>query len=262
MGILTLTTDLGTQDHYVAALKGSILNLSPTATLVDISHSVPSFDFYKAAYLIKNSFYFFPERSIHLIGVVPFSSETHSYIAALYKNHYFIGADCGMFSAIFDETPELLIRISGTENPRLKTFSILDLPVKAAGKLLNGAKLSDVGQKTDTYYERSLLRPFSSANSIDGYVAHIDKFKNIVTDIDMKLFETVGKNRPFSIVFKNYTIHEINQHYEEVINGETTALFNFQGFLEIAINYGDAAPLLNFSRGEKIKILFDDNTDS
>lgn len=262
MAILTLTTDLGTQDHYVATLKGSILNLAPSANLVDISHDIPSFDFYKAAYIIKNSFYFFPEKTIHLIGVTPFSSDTHSYIAAQYKNHFFIGSDSGMFSAIFDEPAQQLVRLKGNELLRFKTISLLDLPVKAAGKLLNGGKLSDLGDKMESFYERNFLKPFASADSIDGYVTHIDKFKNIITDIDQKLFAEIGKNRPFRIAFKNYTIREISTHYEEVINGESLALFNFQGFLEIAINYGDAASLLNFGRGEKIKIIFDDHTNS
>ncbi|MBK9480121.1 MAG: SAM-dependent chlorinase/fluorinase [Bacteroidetes bacterium] len=262
MPILTLTTDLGTQDQYVAAIKGSLISLAPTATLIDISHDIPSFDFYKAAYILKHSYYFFPEKTIHLIGVTPFSTDTHGYLAAQYKNHFFIGPDSGLFSAIFDEPAQQLVKLNGKADPKFRTFSLIDLPVKAAAKLLNGAKLSDIGEKTDSYYERNFLKPFASNNSIDGYITHIDRFKNIITDIDLNLFKEVGKNRAFTIAFKNYTIRDINTHYEDVISGESIAFFNFQGFLEIAINYGNAASLLNFNRGEKIKIIFNDHTDS
>ena len=262
MAILTLTTDLGTRDHYVAAIKGSILSLSPAATIVDISHNIPSFDFYKAAYIVKNSFYYFPEKTVHLIGVTPFSTKTHSYIAADYKNHFFIGSDSGMFSAIFDAPAQQLIRITGIENTRLKTFSVLDLPIKAAAKLLNGAKLSELGEKIEKFNEKNFLTPFVSNDSIDGYVTHVDKFENLITDIDMKLFYETGKNRTFNISFKKYDLGEINTHYEEVIPGELVGFFNFQGFLEIAINYGKASTLMHFVRGDKIKIIFDAATNS
>jgi S-adenosylmethionine hydrolase len=262
MPILTLTTDLGTQDQYVAALKGSILTHSPSATIVDISHNIPNFDFYKAAYILKHSFYFFPEKTIHLIGVNPFSTEQYGYISALYRNHYFIASDSGVFSALFEEAPQQLVKLSGKENPKYKTFSVLDLPVKAAAKLLNGGKLSDIGEKITSYTERSFLTPYVSANSIDGYVVHIDKFDNVVTDISEELFTTTRKNRAFTIAFKKYNLSEISTHYEEVIQGENTALFNFQGYLEIAMNYGNAASLTNFGRGDKIKIIFEDDTNS
>ncbi len=259
MAILTLTTDLGTQDHYVGVLKGSLLSLAPTATMVDISHAITSFDIYQAAYFVKKSFSYFPEKTVHLIGVCPYSLDKYRYIAVSYRNHYFIGLDCGMFSAIFEEAPQLIVNLDTMPNKNLATFSILDLPVNAAAKLLNGAKLSDLGTKAERIVERKVLEPFSNTNSIDGYVAQVDKFKNVITDIPKELFYNVGKNRAFTLAFKSYTIQAISSHYEDVIQGEAVAFFNFQGFLEIAINFGDAATLLNFSRGEKIKIIFNDN---
>ena len=262
MPILTLTTDLGIQDQYVAAIKGSILALSAGTTIVDISHHIPDFDYFKAAYVLKNSFYYYPDKTVHFIGVNPFSSEKYGYLAALYKNHFFIYSDSGLQSALFDEAPQQLVRITGKENPLLKTFSILDLPVKAAAKLLNGGKLTDVGEKAESFLERNFLKPYVSENTIDAYVTHIDKFSNLVTDIDSKLFYEVGKSRPFKLYFKNYTLKEISAHYEDAIQGEIIALFNFQGFLEIAMNYGTAALLTNVARGEKIKIIFDGGKNS
>ncbi len=261
MPILTLTTDLGTQDQYVAAIKGSVLTHSPATQIVDISHNIPSYDFYKAAYILKHSFYFFPEKTLHLVGVNPFSTEQFNYLAAQYRNHFFISADSGFFSALFDEAPQQLVRLRGDEKNSFKTFSILEIPVKAATKLLNGAKLGDLGEKTEKHLEKSFLTPFVGENSIDGYVVHIDKFENVVTDISKELFYKVGKNRSFSLSFKKYTLTEISEHYEDVIHGEVAVFFNFQGFLEIGMNYGKMASLTHVSRGDKMKIIFDD-TDS
>jgi S-adenosylmethionine hydrolase len=261
MPILTLTTDLGTQDQYVAAIKGSLLSLSPTTQIIDLTHEIPSFDFYKAAYILKHSFYFYPEKTLHLVGVNPFSSQQYAYLAAQYKNHYFISADSGFFSALFEEAPQQLVHLTGSEQSALKTFSLIDIPVKAAAKLLNGSKLTDVGEKVSTHLERSFLTPYVSENAIDGYVVHIDKFENVVTDISKELFYKVGKNRPFTLAFKKYSLSEISEHYEDVIHGENAVLFNFQGFLEIGMNYGKLASLTHVFRGDKIKIVFDD-TDS
>ena len=259
MPILTLTTDLGTQDHYVAALKGTILSLKPDVNIVDISHHIPVFDFYKAAYIIKNSFHYYPPKTVHLIGVTPHSTDAHSYLAIEYKNQFFIAADNGVFSAIFDETPTAIVRINGKENSSAKSFSLLELPVNTAIELLKGKDIKSLGELVIEYHQRNFFKPFSTTNSITGYVVHIDKFKNIITDIHRDLFYQIGNKRKFLMDFKSYESTAIHNHYDDAIQGEIVTLFNFQGFLEIAMNQGDAATLLNFKRGDQIKIDFHDN---
>src|SRR5665811_2404326 len=102
MAIITLTTDLGDKDIYQAALKGSILKLSPDVNIVDITNSVSAFNVQQAAFILKNSFHYFPDATVHLIGIdTVFSSDT-KYLALRYKNHYFVGSDNGIFSLMFD----------------------------------------------------------------------------------------------------------------------------------------------------------------
>jgi len=98
MAIITLTTDLGDKDIYQAALKGSILKLLPAASIVDITHNVSAFNVQQAAFILKNSFHYFPDGTVHLIGIDTVYTKDTKYLAIYYRNHYFEGADNGIFS--------------------------------------------------------------------------------------------------------------------------------------------------------------------
>src|ERR1700743_657739 len=106
MAIITLTTDLGDKDIYQAALKGSILKLLPGVNIIDITHSVSAFNIQQAAFILKNSFYYFPEQTVHLIGIDTVYNKDTRYLAVKYRNHYFVGADNGIFSLMFNSDPE------------------------------------------------------------------------------------------------------------------------------------------------------------
>ncbi|RZK60101.1 MAG: hypothetical protein EOO91_02665 [Pedobacter sp.] len=112
MAIITLTTDLGSKDFYQAALKGSILNILPTANIVDITHEVPSFNISYAAFVLKNAYPYFPKNTVHLIGIDSVFSENTKYISLRYKDHYFVGADNGIFSLLLDEAPDELVELN------------------------------------------------------------------------------------------------------------------------------------------------------
>src|ERR1700759_2198160 len=112
MAIITLTTDLGDKDIYQAALKGSILKLLPAVNIVDITNSVAAYNVQQAAFILKNSFYYFPDDTVHLIGIdTVFNSQTR-YLAIRYKNHYFVGADNGIFSLMFTNPPDEMVEIN------------------------------------------------------------------------------------------------------------------------------------------------------
>ena len=117
MGIITLTTDLGYKDFYQAALKGSILKTLPKVTIIDISHEIEAFNISKAAFLLKNSFHYFPKGTVHLIGIDTVYSASNKYLALKYQDHYFVGADNGIFSLIFEEIVALNFTI-----PTLSAF--------------------------------------------------------------------------------------------------------------------------------------------
>ena len=103
MGIITLTTDLGSKDHYVASVKGRIYSLDSDVKIVDITNEVPPFDVNQACYSLENSFHHFPEGTVHIIGVHPSAYDQVRHLACYYRGHYFIGADNGIFSLLFQE---------------------------------------------------------------------------------------------------------------------------------------------------------------
>ena len=109
MPIITLTTDLGLKDFYVGSLKGTILNQLADVTIVDISHNIPLYDYSKAAFIVRNCYLDFPQGTIHIIGLNPEIDSESVHVAIFYNGHYFIGADNGMFSLIFDSTPDKIV---------------------------------------------------------------------------------------------------------------------------------------------------------
>ena len=130
MPIITLTSDLGLKDYYVGSIKGAILSQFPEVRIVDITHTVPKYDIAQAAFIMKNVFKDFPKGTIHIIGVRPESSSSISQIALEKDGHYFIGADNGMFSLIFDSDPDKLVELNLNQDTDIITFPTKDVFVK------------------------------------------------------------------------------------------------------------------------------------
>ena len=127
MAIITLTTDLGMKDHYVSAIKGTILSRIPQATIIDISHQIPTYNIQDAAYIIKNAYPNFPKSSIHIIGIKAEQTNQSSHVIVRSDGHFFIGADNGIFS--FLESPiEKIIELPAA----LSTFPTRDIFAIAA----------------------------------------------------------------------------------------------------------------------------------
>src|SRR5437870_3047431 len=114
MAIITLTTDLGLKDHYVAMLKGKILTSFPAANLVDISHDIQAFNIQQAAFILRNSYAYFPVNTIHLVNVMADRKQLRC-VLIKYKNHYFAGVDNGLFSLICDDIPDMIIELPVAE---------------------------------------------------------------------------------------------------------------------------------------------------
>src|SRR6201994_1056138 len=145
MAIITLTTDLGDKDIYQAALKGSILKLIPGVTIVDITHSVAAFNVQQAAFILKNSFHYFPDNTVHLIGIDTVYNVDTKYLAIRYKNHFFVGADNGIFSLMFDRDADEMVEINIMQDLKFLHFPLADIFVKAACRLAQGAALTEIG---------------------------------------------------------------------------------------------------------------------
>lgn len=257
MAIITLTTDLGSKDFYQAALKGSILSILPTANIVDVTHEVPSFNISYAAFVLKNVYPYFPKGTVHLIGIDSVYSENTKYIAVKYRDHYFVGADNGIFSLLFDEKPEEIVELNIMQDLKYLHFPLVDIFVKAAVALARGGSLDEVGVPSSDLEERMLLHPVIERDIIRGSVIYVDTFSNVITNVTKDLFTKIQQNRDFTLYFKkSETITQLSWHYNEVPEGEKLCLFGISNHLEIAINKGKASGLLGLHLNDIIRIEF------
>lgn len=246
MPVITLTSDWGKKDHYCGAVKGAILCLLPDAVIIDVSHEIPPFDLNQAAFIIRNFYTSFPEGSVHIIGVNTEASIESPHTVVFHKGHYFIGADNGIFSLIFDELPEQIIELDIIQDSDYFTFSTRDVFVKAACHIVAGKPVKELGHKKDKVLTKMAFKPVISAGQIKGKVIYVDRSGNAFANITEHLFKTTIKNRKFAITFRSpsYRITRISKSYQDVHEGEMLALFSTSGYLEIAINRGDASSLL------------------
>lgn len=257
MAIITLTTDLGSKDFYQAALKGSILAALPTAQIVDITNEIPSFNISYAAFILKNAYPYFPKNTVHLIGIDSVFSENSRYMAVRYKDHYFVGADNGIFSLLFEESPEEQVELNIMQDVKFLHFPLVDIFVKAATHLARGGKLKDIGIPTGTIEQRSTIQPVIEHDMIRGSVIYIDTFCNVITNITKDLFTKIQRNRDFTLFFrKSETITQLSWHYNEVPEGEKLCLFGISNHLEIAINKGKASGLLGLHINDIVRVEF------
>ena len=258
MGVITLTTDLGNVDFYQAALKGSLISQYPEVRLVDISHDVPPFDIQNAAFLLRNAYPYFPEGTVHLIGIDSVFNDDARYLALRYQGHFFIGTDNGIFSLMFDSDPEEIVELNLMQDLKYLHFPLTDIFSKAASHLARGGMLKDIGDPTNRIVERSLIQPVVEKDGLRGSVVYVDSFGNVISNISKELFNVEQKGRDFTVYFRrNETINHLSWHYNEVPEGEKLCLFGISNYLEIAINKGDASKLLGLKAGDIIRVEFD-----
>lgn len=257
MPIITLTSDWGLRDHYLASVKGKILANIQEVNIVDISHQISPFNIEHAAFVIKNCYQDFPEGSIHIIGVNTEESDKDSHVVIFHHNHYFIGTDNGIFSMIFTDQPEKIVELTIPQDTDFFTFSARDRFVKAAVHLANGNPIEELGNPLKNIQTKMLFKPAVEELLIKGMVIHIDGYENLITNITKDLFDKVGNGKKFAIQLRGVQIRSIAQSYLDVPTGETVAVFASNGHLEIAINQGNAGSLLGIAINDAIRIEFE-----
>lgn len=254
MAVITLTSDWGLNDYYVAAVKGMIYKALPEAQIVDITHQVAPFDVGQAAYIVKNTHRSFPDGTIHIIGVNTEESINHPHAVALYNKQYFIGSDNGVFALIFETPPDKIIELDISHDSDHFTFSGRDRFAKAAVHLARGGKLEELGSLKTVVKSKMQFEPIADLNSIRGVVVHIDTYENLITNIPKDLFREKTKGKKFSISLRSAKIKAIRDSYDDVPHGEVVALFASNNMLEIAINKGKAASLLGINKKSPVII--------
>jgi S-adenosyl-L-methionine hydrolase (adenosine-forming) len=256
MPIITLTSDWGLKDHYLGAVKGAIYRQLPDAHIVDVCHTIPAFDLNQAAFIIRNFYRDFPPGTIHILGINTEASIESPHTLVIHDDHYFIGADNGIFSLIFDETPQQIIDLDVIQDSDYFTFSDRDVFVKVACHVALGKPVSELGKPKKSVLQRISFKPVIDGNLIKGKVIYVDNYENVFTNITEPFFKSVVKGKKFVIMFRSasYRITTISKAYKDVVEGEMLALFSASGHLEIAINQGRASSLLGLRIDQPILI--------
>lgn len=228
----------------------------PNLTIIDISHNIPVFDIVQAAFVIKNSWHSFPEGTIHLIGIDTDPALHKNFLMIEFKGHYFVGADNGIFSLIFDEIPEQVYSLM-IDEPESDTLIIKNIFAKTAAHIINKTALPEYAEKGKIENDKLILKPVVEESLIRGHVIYIDNYFNVITNIEKELFEKVRNGREMLIRFRrNEVISRVSKTYSEVPEGERLCLFGQSGYLEIAMNKGEAGNLLGLRIGMPVTIEF------
>jgi S-adenosylmethionine hydrolase len=259
MQIVTLTTDLGHEDHYVPLIKGQLLRVSSQIMLVDITHHINPFDPFKAGEMMKICLPHYPEGTLHLIGVAPLNANTLPVIMAKILGQYVVGSDNGMWGFLLRDNvePEWMVEVGAAEAAYPDSFALIPYFKQALRNVLDGNPRGN-GRIVESYEEKIPFLPFTNGDSLSGYVTHVDHFGNVITNITFEEFNKASQGRVFSIQYgSRNSIERIDRHYEDVDMGNQVALFNSTGHLEIALNSGNASRLLGLKRHTKVVIIFD-----
>ena len=255
MPVISLISDFGLKDHYVAVLKACILRKKPDATLVDITHQISPFDIIEGAFILKNCWNQFPLGTVHIAAINLFFGERNEFIAFERNGHYFIGPNNGIFTLLFSDLIEgEVVQVPYDSEEEYPLQNALG---KAASKLLEFNELDMVGTSLHKLERRISVQPVINDSQIRATVIHIDQYGNVMVNVSKALFERVRKDRKFGIYFKpNDPIRKISQEYSDSPIGDVLCFFNAGGYLEIAINKARASTLLGLKKDETIQIDF------
>ena len=274
MSIITLITDFGHKDYFVGALKGKILSEQKEAVIVDISHEIDLFNTLEASYCIEAAYSNFPKGTIHIIGVDSERVGDTQHIAMQWDDHYFICADNGILNTLIQKKiPQKIVAI--TIHDRLNTdVSDMDVFAAVACHISRGGLLNVIGKEIQSLKSVSVLTSTISDDlaEIKGQIVYIDSFGNCVTNISQKQFNDTIRSRKFEIIIKNKKITRLHKSYSDFpisdtkqlkdLEGDFLALFNENGYLEIAIyksnpkTVGSAATLLGLHFRDSISVKF------
>jgi S-adenosylmethionine hydrolase len=265
MSIITLLTDFGNRDEYVGLMKGVILSINPSVTIVDITHQIDNQDIAQAAFAIYSAYRYFPAGSVHLIVVDPGVGTGRSLLATEMNHQYFIAPDNGVLTLIFDDqSPTKLIRLTNTDfflKSVSRTFHGRDIIAPVGAHITRGIELHEFGEEITSNAAVRLegIRPLASdEGEIIGTIVAVDHFGNLITNIgDEQLARgnRKHKGKPVKIIIGSHTINGIDRTYGNGPPEKPLALIGSRGYLEIAVNKGRADRTLNVRKGDTVKAI-------
>jgi S-adenosyl-L-methionine hydrolase (adenosine-forming) len=260
--IITLTTDFGSNDHFVGAMKGVILDIVPDAQIVDICHAVQAFDVLDGALTISQAYSYFPNRTVHVVVVDPGVGTARRPIVASSDKYHFVAPDNGVLSLVYAREERMHVRHITSEHyfqqPVSNTFHARDIFSPVAAYLAKEVDALKFGDEIEDFVRFSAPKPKAvEENRLRGVVLKVDRFGNLVTNVtpqDAPMLFGSGA-RAFKVVVGNREITEIHSAYAEGAPGEVFGVLGSMGFLEIAANRGAAAQLTGAGKGSDVTII-------
>jgi len=245
MSVVTLTTDFGIKDPYIAMVKGAILKINPDITCIDIANQINVGDILTASFIIKSSYQYFPPGSVHLVIVDPAVGSKRRAIFSSKGEHFFVGPDNGVLTPVLFKTFEIKKEIGR----KSCTFDGRDVFAEVAARLASGEKPENLGEKIIDPVKTKESAPEVKNNRVEGEIIYIDKFGNLISNIK----ENQIPRGKIEISIKAAKIQNLSKEYSDGEKNKPMALIN-SGFktLEICLNRGNASSFLNSRIGEKI----------
>jgi len=256
--ILTLTTDFGLADHYVAAMKGVILGICPRARIVDVSHQVRPFEIAEGAFLIAQAYPCFPRKTVHVVVVDPGVGTARRPILLEAAGQYFIGPDNGVLAMVYAREKHRVRLVSNERcfrKPVSQTFHGRDIFAPVAAHLAAGATPASIGKSIDDYLRPSFLEPRRTGKRTwMGQILHIDTFGNIVTNFRAGDFPDL-EQRNFSLAFGPQEVGIMARNYAQCGPGELFVIVGSSGYLEVSVGQASAAAKIRCEIGAPAELM-------
>ena len=249
--IITLTTDFGMLDHYIGAMKGVILGINSDAVITDITHGIPKYDIFKAAFTVRNFYRYFPGETIHIVVVDPGVGSERKPILIQTEQGVFIGPDNGVFSFILEELESVSVLEITNRDYMLEdlgnTFHARDIFAPIAAHISLGVDINKTGERIESPVLLNIGKPEVFENEINGEIVYEDSFGNLITNVPGNLIENCSE-----IYIDKFVIDTVAASYQDVEKGELLAIVGSSGFLEISVNRGSAGDII---KDKSIKVV-------
>jgi S-adenosylmethionine hydrolase len=256
--IIALLSDFGLRDHYAGTMKGVMLGICPEATLVDISHDVPAHDLLAAALELSAAYRYFPPGTVFLTVIDPGVGSARRGLAADTGDYRFVAPDNGVLTAVFQEAPpKKVVELTERRFARptvSRTFEGRDRFAPAAAWLAKGIQLTALGRPLADYHRLEIPKPTAAADALSGEVLWVDRFGNLVTNIDRRTFEKFVDGGRVQIQAGPHQVGRLVATYSDIGGDEVCALFGSTDHLELAANSTSAADRLSLSRGAAVLV--------
>jgi S-adenosylmethionine hydrolase len=259
--VITLLTDFGVRDYFVASMKGVILNINPHAQIVDLSHEVTPHDIAGGAYVLKSCYRYFPDGTVHVAVVDPGVGSGRRPLLISTSRFFFIGPDNGLFTYVCEEESAVEVRHIQNRQYRLdsegSTFDGRDLFSPAAAWLTKGQPVGSFGPLMKNYERLPVVAPGWDNHVMAGQIVYVDRFGNLISNLTrFQLTEVrgVAKRSALYIRLAGKTIEGLVDSYSDGAPGAPQALINSNGQLEVFVREGNAADMLGVTRGARIEL--------